>query len=1020
MGFDNECIPNIQSLPGEYFCPVCRLLVYPNEALQSQCTHLYCKPCLSYVVSTTRACPYDGYLVTEADSKPLLESNKMLAESIGKITVHCLYHRSGCTWKGPLSECTAHCSGCAFGNSPVVCNRCGIQIVHRQVQEHAQNCPSVQPQSQQAEGGQETAATGPTATADQTQLASQAAQPPSHPQPGQPLNPSLPPRMQHPSAHAVTGHQTYSQPQPHQQMQLVTPQHPMQVHAQGGLQPQLQPPQSHAAISNQQQQGLLPSQGPMLQQGHLHSLQPGLPVQQRAVMQPAASPMSQQYVQQQPPSSQPVGLAQAQINQQGSFVQQQLPLQSQLRPPHAYAQRQQNVGGPHAVHPHPSHNLVGRPMTPNHGVPVKPVQLGVSQPSSYQNNAIRTNNRSGVVSQPISEVPGDHGTDTTVAEQEAESASHGYAKKEANEVDMASTLIPDIVETTTAKSKADLKSIDGKHTGDLGHNSGVGISTKEAPESRQTFGTDLEPQKDSMSKNMVKGEGSENQKTVHNGEHKVEENKIKDGLLLKSPPLEEAKLSEEQNGKMQKDKFLSQEQGTPNGPAVNGFRGIPESSQVHPGGFLQPSHSVPVFDQGRHQPLQMPYGSINNQRRPAASAMLQAPMPGLPSHAQTPGLPSNQFRPQGPGQAVLPPETLPPGSSGKGPSNYGAQAPYNHGEPLVGPPFGTPPPAFDSHGAPSHAPEGHLLQQRSANMGNYHTDNRRLDPRSSDLGSTSKFSLRAERLKPVEDERLNPFPLDHARGQFEEDLKQFPRPSHLDTESVPKFGSYFSSSRSLDRGPHGFGMDMGPRAPEKDPRGLNFDPMIGPGPSRFLPPFHPDDERPVGHPEDTLGRPDFLGKVPSYGRHHMDGFVSGSPGREYPGISPHRFGRNPGEEINGRERRFSDRFPDLPGHLHRGVFEGSDHMEEHFRGRDMIGPDIRPPHFRRGEHFGHRSIPGHLRMGEPISYGDFPNRERMVEFGGPGNFRHPQLGELGFRSSFSLQEFPNDGGIYTVEFWVLL
>lgn len=69
MGFDNECILNIQSLAGEYFCPVCRLLVYPNEALQSQCTHLYCKPCLTYVVSTTRVCPYDGYLVTEADSK---------------------------------------------------------------------------------------------------------------------------------------------------------------------------------------------------------------------------------------------------------------------------------------------------------------------------------------------------------------------------------------------------------------------------------------------------------------------------------------------------------------------------------------------------------------------------------------------------------------------------------------------------------------------------------------------------------------------------------------------------------------------------------------------------------------------------------------------------------------------------------------------------------------------------------------------------------------------------------------
>lgn len=73
--------------------------------------------------------------------QPLLESDKALAENIGKVKVRCLYHRSGCTWEGALSECTSHCSGCAFGTSPVICNRCGIQIVHRQVHDHAQSCP---------------------------------------------------------------------------------------------------------------------------------------------------------------------------------------------------------------------------------------------------------------------------------------------------------------------------------------------------------------------------------------------------------------------------------------------------------------------------------------------------------------------------------------------------------------------------------------------------------------------------------------------------------------------------------------------------------------------------------------------------------------------------------------------------------------------------------------------------------------------------------------------------------------
>ena len=73
--------------------------------------------------------------------QPLVDLNKSLAESIGKVAVHCLYNKSGCQWQGNLSESITHGTACAYGNSPVVCNRCGTQIVHRQVQEHAQLCP---------------------------------------------------------------------------------------------------------------------------------------------------------------------------------------------------------------------------------------------------------------------------------------------------------------------------------------------------------------------------------------------------------------------------------------------------------------------------------------------------------------------------------------------------------------------------------------------------------------------------------------------------------------------------------------------------------------------------------------------------------------------------------------------------------------------------------------------------------------------------------------------------------------
>ncbi|KAH9309792.1 hypothetical protein KI387_037703, partial [Taxus chinensis] len=54
------------------------------------------------------AFPYDGYLVTDTDSKAVQEANPVLADAIGRVTVHCLHHKSGCTWQGPLSESIAH------------------------------------------------------------------------------------------------------------------------------------------------------------------------------------------------------------------------------------------------------------------------------------------------------------------------------------------------------------------------------------------------------------------------------------------------------------------------------------------------------------------------------------------------------------------------------------------------------------------------------------------------------------------------------------------------------------------------------------------------------------------------------------------------------------------------------------------------------------------------------------------------------------------------------------------------
>ncbi|KAJ9565370.1 hypothetical protein OSB04_001336 [Centaurea solstitialis] len=392
---------------------------------------------------STQACPYDGYLVTEAGSKPLMESNKALAETIGKTTVHCLYHRSGCMWQGPLSDCTTHCSGCAFGNSPVVCNRCGIQIVHRQVQEHAQTCnvngTNTQPQ-QGSESAQDPAVSGAAVSVDQSKIANQVVAPASQPQashaataPAPAQNPNQPatanPVPQAMPATAVpTPEQWYQQqyqqyyqqypgydPYQQQAYQQYYPyqQQPAQQFQQPPLQPQpqsqpqpVQPqaqnypqpqPQTHSQAqphipSNVQPQPLYPqaavvgpnqSQGQLIPQQQAHpGGQPHVPIQSQNQPLPRGHMPPQPYSQAQPHPVQNHGQPHMQVPQ----YQQPHPQMHHSQPPqvhpHPQTQSQPQPQSHPQVHPHyqPHPQPQSQPINPQHP-PVQPMAGHPSYPS---------------------------------------------------------------------------------------------------------------------------------------------------------------------------------------------------------------------------------------------------------------------------------------------------------------------------------------------------------------------------------------------------------------------------------------------------------------------------------------------------------------------------------------------------------------------------------------------------------------------------------------------------------------
>lgn len=544
------------------------------------------------------------------------------------------------------------------------------------------------------------------------------------------------------------------------------------------------------------------------------------------------------------------------------------------------------------------------------------------------------------------------------------------------------------------------------------------------------------------------------------------------------------------------------------GPTLQQRPVVPSGAQA----MLPPSlHNAPVLGQPSTQlqpqgpgllphPAQQSHGSFPHEMPP--SGILG------PGSAASFGRGSTQFGP--PQRSFEPPSVVSQGhyNQSHGLPPHAGPSRISQGEPIGRPPLGSLPPGpFDPHGgmmgrAPPHGPEG---QQRPVNpadaeifpnpRANYF-DGRQSDshiPGSSEQGpfgqppgiqsnmvrmnggpgidSSLPVGLRDERFKSLPEPSRGSS--DH--GKFSEDLKQFPRSSHLDSDLVPKYGNYFSSSRPLDRGSQGFGMDANQGPLDKAPLRFNYDSgfksSTAAGTSRFFPPPHPGGDgersRPVGFHEDNVGRsdlprthPNFLVSLPEFGRHHMGGLNPHSPTREFSGIPPRGFGGLPGvpgrqsdlDDIDGREsRRFGEgskmfnlpsdesRFPVLPSHLRRGELEGPGEMvindpiasrpPHHLRGGDFIGQDIFPSHLPRGDHFGSRNMPSQLRFGEPV-FDSFIGHPRMGELSGPGNYPsrlsagesfggshkpgHPRIGEPGFRSTYSLHGYPNDHGFRPV------
>uniref|UniRef100_A0A803LX68 Uncharacterized protein n=1 Tax=Chenopodium quinoa TaxID=63459 RepID=A0A803LX68_CHEQI len=885
-------------------------------------------------------------------------------------------------------------------------------------------------------------------------------QAPAHPpsQQNQPLNPNSQPQTQS----AVTGYQSYPQPQPHPQAQVGVahpmhasgaqpqPQYPGQIQGKFPSQPsQMYSSQPYSNVAVQQQPTMSsaqvqPPSGPPSQQlpVYPHSQQPGYPFQHRPGVQAAQQAAPQQFGQQQP------------FPGHGPFTQPQPPMAAQLHaqgPPQMLQHSQQNYAPGYIAQPNIAQNYAARPVTAQGAGSQPHLQAAgagqVRPPQLNQAYPMRTDSQLSTASEHKAGHP-----------QQFPKATGGEKPRDQNDPNKESGAGVQVIENKLKSENA----LDGN---------GNENESKLAATGSNLLGSDNQERKQRM-----KGDASEDATEFSNGNNTTN---------IGSDTHKDARKKAE----VQDLKHAAKSAGD----AAAAVSNMPHShlnSQVHG------TNSFPAVDQGRNQMQSMQYGP-SAQHRPGAASMPQS-TPQL-SITQQPGLGSQpgQLRPQGPGQAPprppfnaadIPQTSIPkhphgltpheiasggnlgPASSGPfvRPGNMGYHQgnmpPYQAGQPhnLPGEPFvgvggreradaeQRPPYMMENEKFQAHRP-GYFDGRKPDSLPHGSMDRAPYGPAHPGIQpGAMKFpeerGMMDERGKMFPEERLKPFP----HRDFEDDSRKFPRPSHFEAGPSSKYGTHLPSSRPLDHGSHMFGGDGMPRPFDKAPHGLNHDSGlkrdsgVGSGPSRFLPPFHLNDagerSRTAGFPDDDMGRgdfghrPDFPGPAPGpgFGRPRMDGFPPRSPGRDFPGFPSRTFGAF-GDDVGNKSRRFEgsrpynfptepfgksmheNRFPIPPNHVQRG--ELSDHLVGGPRNPDML-----PNHLRR-EHMGPRNMHmgegtafglpgGHSRMGEPPLAGNFPRHLPFGEsFGGekPG---HPLVGEHGFRGSSGFNRYGRDGGFF--------
>ena len=114
----------------DYFCPICKSFLNPDDSIQTSCLHIFCKSCIIQLRQNSFSscrCPICRNITSESGQKDLKDSNLFAYNALSSVIIKC--KNEECNNNFPLNNLESHLKECEY--ETIDCPYCDEKVIKR-------------------------------------------------------------------------------------------------------------------------------------------------------------------------------------------------------------------------------------------------------------------------------------------------------------------------------------------------------------------------------------------------------------------------------------------------------------------------------------------------------------------------------------------------------------------------------------------------------------------------------------------------------------------------------------------------------------------------------------------------------------------------------------------------------------------------------------------------------------------------------------------------------------------------